>query len=379
MIKKSFKLLFTLAMIISCIVFSSFSVFAEAKVGDQLTQPEEGWKRYDDVDGKIDYTDFEYKGHTGFGRTISFNGAETTSGVVKFKFKGTKLRLICITDKNKRTPKADIYIDNNKYSFTCANSNYYEGLVFEEENLKDAVHDVVIRNFEVNPSAPGTYSSFGLNAIDINEDGELLEYPKTVLDVEPKDNKIKVGQEVALDITLDNVTNIGAEDLRIKYDTNLLEYVGIEDIDGIKVYDSKEVNPGELRFIVASKGTDKFINKKDILFKLKFRAKQPGEALVDIIKGRIATIEKEWDVEEDKCGETTIIIEGFKDVNKSGEFTLVDLAIDGSYYKFKPEDTDVSKYDADVVVDAANEINDIDLTAIAKAIQANENYEPNKY
>ncbi|MCT4508076.1 MAG: cohesin domain-containing protein [Tepidibacter sp.] len=201
---------------------------------------------------------------------------------------------------------------------------------------------------------------------------------KLIINIKPEKEKIRVNEEVMASLSIDNVNNIYAQDIRVKYDSNLLEYIGpAKELEGIKIVDEKEVKKGELRFILGSKGSSNVINDKTDSIKLKFRGKQAGSAKVDITKGRIATIEKEWEVEEKGCGETTIVIEGLQDVNKSGEFTLVDLAIDFSYYGLNATDTDTNKYDADVVKD--DEINDVDLKVIAQAMKNNPNYQPNKY
>ncbi|PFF04414.1 hypothetical protein CN324_31370, partial [Bacillus anthracis] len=69
------------------------------KVGDQLLQPEAGWKRIDDTDSSFKYVgDWWNSGDTTpewFNNT--FHYVDGASGEVQFQFSGTRLRIIgCI-------------------------------------------------------------------------------------------------------------------------------------------------------------------------------------------------------------------------------------------------------------------------------------------
>lgn len=66
-----------------------------ATVGQQLTQPEDGWKRYDDTDSKIQYSQ-EFINTTDGGcynETLHYT-TNKSNGTISFKFYGTKLRII---------------------------------------------------------------------------------------------------------------------------------------------------------------------------------------------------------------------------------------------------------------------------------------------
>ena len=63
-------------------------------------------------------------------------------------------------------------------------------------------------------------------------------------------------------------------------------------------------------------------------------------------------------------------IENFKDPNKDGQFTLLDLAIDGRHYGENPED--LPQYKTDVVENCA--IDDDDLLKIGQYMLENPNY-----
>lgn len=194
--------------------------------------------------------------------------------------------------------------------------------------------------------------------------------------VESLQSKLRVGQEFTTDIVLHNGINICAEDIKIDYNKDLFEYVGYDVINGLRVVkELKDSNTGALRFIIASLGKDNAINGDKTILKLKFKAKAVGTGKVDVIKARIAdngTIEK--DILTENCGEKEFTVTT-SDVNRNGEFTLLDLGIDAWYYGANAEDTDTSKYDTDVVING--KIDDGDLLEIVEQMLKNPNYQPN--
>lgn len=201
---------------------------------------------------------------------------------------------------------------------------------------------------------------------------------KSVLDIEPVKEKVKLNEEVAADLTINNITEIAAEDIRIKYDNEKLKFIGFEEVEGIKlVKDIQDDKNGELRVILSSKGEANIVNAKKALLKLKFKGIKPGEALVDVTKGRVSDgIEMEKDLTDEQCDEGKIIIEEVKDVNKSGEFTLLDLAIDARHLNKDPKAQELAKYNTDIVINDV--IDEGDLLEIGKLMIDNLNYEPNK-
>ncbi|HEX2925675.1 MAG TPA: cohesin domain-containing protein [Ruminiclostridium sp.] len=200
--------------------------------------------------------------------------------------------------------------------------------------------------------------------------------PTVTLEVTSVD-KAKLGDEITANIVIHNATNICAEDLKIAYDTSKLQFISAENADGMKIYKENDIAAGIKRYITACLGKANAANGDKVLITLKFKAKGKGEAKIDITNGRIAdnaTLEE--DVEEANCGEKTVLIEGVKDVNRTGEYTLLDLGIDAWYYGSAAADTDSSKYDADQIVNGT--IDDGDLTEIVAQILNNSNYSANK-
>jgi hypothetical protein len=72
--------------------------------------------------------------------------------------------------------------------------------------------------------------------------------------------------------------------------------------------------------------------------------------------------------------EDTVIIEN-QDVNMSGEYTLLDLAIDAAHFGELGSTVDPTKYVANQVGD--DTIRDEDLVFIVAQMLANTNYAPN--
>lgn len=141
-----------------------------ASVGDQLTQPEAGWRRYDDTDGR-----FRYYGTWAAGSSTShYNGTvkvtDDVLSTISFQFTGTKLRIISFRNAS-QSPNIVITIDgeHHSYSLTNTSSENFMSLVFEKLNLTEGVHAVTIKNNET--------GRFNFDAIDIDSIGELLSIP----------------------------------------------------------------------------------------------------------------------------------------------------------------------------------------------------------
>jgi hypothetical protein len=215
------------------------------------------------------------------------------------------------------------------------------------------------------------------NGVESDNSNEVTGTPEgdALLDVVIDKDKIRVGEEFTAAVSLNNVSNIYAEDFKIKYDSDLLSFVGFEEVLGYKIYNQPSDENGMLRFIIASQGEQYGITGEQVFLNLKFKGKARGTAKVDALECRIADTEAEYDLDAESCLEDTINIEGPLDVNRSGEYTLVDLAIDAFYYGMLAANTDHSKHDADQIVD--DSINDEDLLFIVSEMLKNTNYSLN--
>lgn len=143
-----------------------------ATVGEQLLQPEEGWRRYDDTDKNIKYTDkfVLVNNDQCFNGTSHQVGRNGSPEYIKFKFYGSKIRIISVFC-NVYPEFAYIKIDGIEYNFKINDDVKYNALAFEKNDLRNTSHTVEIIQKDINYQL-----GFVLDAIDINEDGELLQY-----------------------------------------------------------------------------------------------------------------------------------------------------------------------------------------------------------
>lgn len=265
-------------------------------------------------------------------------------------------------------------------SYTVSRSVYQNG-PFEEiaKNIKELTYS------DASVTAGNTYyynvkalSESGVSVAS-NTVSVMFEAPRIpVLDVVIAPEKVTIGDTFTADIALKNIQNIYAEDFTINYDPKLVEYVGFDEVAGYKVYNENKDAIGNLRFIIASKGKEFAINTDTVIVKLKFKAIAAGSVKVDAIKARIADTDKEFDLEVQNVLEDTVLIEKprFLDVDRSGQYTLLDLSLDAYYFGMASTETNRDIHDADQTEDS--QINDDDLIYIVNQIIKNTEYTPNK-
>ena len=173
-------------------------------VGNQLTAPEAGWKRYDDTHYAI-----KYEGNWGIGSNTSFyNGSHRTSNIqgskVSFSFNGSSIRIISIRHssyENNIPIKIDGIIEY--FSLYSSSGAQYQILSYEKLNLDNKVHTVEIEN----PSS----NYISIDAIDIDETGRLL-HPDEVTDP----SQLDIGKRIrchysATSDTVGTFSNLGEE------------------------------------------------------------------------------------------------------------------------------------------------------------------------
>ncbi len=200
--------------------------------------------------------------------------------------------------------------------------------------------------------------------------------PDVTLTVEAPDTA-RINNKITVDIVIHNAKTICAEDIQVNYDTELLEFTGVAEADGMKIFKESDVSSGLKRYITACLGKANAANGDKVLLKLVFKAKKAGEAKVNILRARIAdNAALETDVAQENCTGKTIVINSYSDINRSGEFTLLDLGIDAYYYGDAASLTDTTKYDADIIDNGT--IDDDDLSVIVAQMLANDNYSGNK-
>lgn len=151
-----------------------------AVIGQQLTTPESGWKRYDERDPLIVFdgspTRQSYNSYGTYSGTLSYpDYASNPNNGVKFKFTGTKLIVGVLYWNTGEHSGFNIEIDGVNYG------NFQTGFKpvitsstvgFVKTDFPDGEHSVVIR--AVDKSVYGaTGSTFALDFIDIDAAGKL--------------------------------------------------------------------------------------------------------------------------------------------------------------------------------------------------------------
>ncbi len=143
-----------------------------SSIGSILLNPENQWKRIEDIDTK-----FVYEGNWGSRTNVAYSGgsqktqANTVLGnKVRFKFYGTKIRVIS-TLYPSYSPKIRITIDGITDFYTLQGDSTNNALVYEKKNLPLGLHYV-----EVEKVTNGSYNpDFIWDAIDIDDNGYITD------------------------------------------------------------------------------------------------------------------------------------------------------------------------------------------------------------
>lgn len=121
-----------------------------AVIGDQLTAPEEGWKRTDGHEAFLVMTGTWTKPATSAAYNGSFFEGNAIDIGMRFKFKGTKIRIISAANgasTNTGSSNIEISIDGVTEIFSCYSPTVmYQRLGYEKQGLTDGMHEVIITN-----------------------------------------------------------------------------------------------------------------------------------------------------------------------------------------------------------------------------------------
>jgi F5/8 type C domain len=159
-----------------------------ATVGQALTAPEAGWKRYDDTHPGIKYvgTWSKLSNASAYSGSITDGPTYANSNKILFNFKGTKLRFITFGQTN-RNSAVNIKIDGVTEVFSeRASVAIWQMLAYEKAGLSDSIHTV-----EIWSDVFSSNDILTLDAIDIDSTGRLL-HPDEVTD--PKD--LAIGRRI---------------------------------------------------------------------------------------------------------------------------------------------------------------------------------------
>lgn len=163
-----------------------------ATIGEQLLQPESGWKRFDDTDKNISYVgDWNNALNSLFYKGSYYNTSVSSSFnerklICKFNFTGTKLRIISSITKW-RSQNIIIRIDKIEERYGENNSDEtnntsVQKVIYEKVRLTNKEHFVEIYIDALTTIRPGdnSYKSVEIDAIDIDENGELKPYDPSI-------------------------------------------------------------------------------------------------------------------------------------------------------------------------------------------------------
>ncbi len=188
------KLTVTMLMVLIASVAWVFTASA-ASVGEQLLQPEEGWKRIDSNHESLDYVgswrEFNHSGN--YNRSKMYSNSSNNTDYIKFQFNGTSLRIIS-ERWSTYSDNIQISIDGENYSYSQYGSNQYQTILFEKQDLSDNVHTVEIKRLSGK-------SYFSLDAIDIDENGTMIDNT-----LEPPANLSATASDSRVDLIWDSVT-----------------------------------------------------------------------------------------------------------------------------------------------------------------------------
>ncbi|AGF57396.1 putative repeat protein (TIGR01451 family) [Clostridium saccharoperbutylacetonicum] len=194
---KKFSVMFVMSlMFIGIGMIQNGSTANAATIGQSLTAPESGWRRYDDTDSKIQYIG---TWHTSLGTNYYYGGtmnyslkSENANSSAQFSFYGNELRIIGKRDGNSSI--ININIDGTNYvSDNTSTSNIWQALIFEKCNLNIGVHNVIITNI-------GT-KHIQIDALDINKDGYLVSYGSSIA-IDESSMDLTIGDSSQLTATI---------------------------------------------------------------------------------------------------------------------------------------------------------------------------------
>ncbi|MCR8844219.1 cohesin domain-containing protein [Paenibacillus sp. SC116] len=366
--RKKFMPSFILALVFS-LVFSIMPAFGAAKLGTDMWNPEQGWKRYSSNSHPFTYHGYGWN-HVNdiYNNSTHYNNYSSTSA--KFNIVGTSFRVISKNAFSSLSDGITVIIDGKYYGNInlqqiarddSQNSYNTPRLAYEVTGLSPGEHSVELVN-----NSSGKY--FVLSAIDVPQQSTLKPYNPNIstpkLSVTSVTYSVYLNETFDVQLRLDNVNNIYAEDFSIEYDKSRFQFVSA-------VADSKltivhQENADTLRFITASKGRYNGINGSSLLVNLKFKAIGVGNGKVDAIKAKIADNGKtETTLAPENIGERTF------QVLPSTEYSLKHLGEVAFFYK--EDKTNLSNNLRSILGDRGP-VEDVDLTHIVKIVLANPQY-----
>lgn len=277
------------------------------------------------------------------------------------------------------TPPGEVSITDAVYSDTSVTLNWENPSDPDFQNVRIYREGVLIytssgTEYSDTGLLPGTTYQYTITTVDssgnesagvsVNITTEAPNNQNLALVIDAQDT-VQANQEFTVDVVLENATDIYAEDITVRYDTALFEFVSASTAaQGLTFYYQDEGTPGQLRYILASEGQAYGINGETALVTLTFRAKNTaGTGTIDFAAGLAADNHGNEYVPA-LTGKDITVIAADPDVNNDGQYTLGDLSI--AAYDFGLTTGDLNDEDSDV--DVSGTVDDLDLTLIVDAI-----------
>lgn len=291
-----------------------------------------------------------------------------TGSEYRFNFTGTGIKILSPSDYD----LSSILILDGAIEIKPSRGNGNFSVAYEITGLENREHSIKVIN-----GSKGAINAISPTRIHLQKGEKLLPYnektatPQKILTFETENNTKRVNEIFNLDMYMQNIKEIAAEDILIHYDPEYLSFEGFKEKDGIKIVYSN-TQKGEIRVVMASLGEKNVINTKTMLANINFKALKKGETTVSYNKAKVTdglTYEKPLKAEE--LGDILLYIKEplFLDVNKSGKYTLLDLGILARHFNaLLPNDLYILDQFEDGKVD------DLDLIEVYKRILENPEY-----
>jgi len=188
---------------------------------------------------------------------------------------------------------------------------------------------------------------------------------------------VNIGQTFKVGLSINNVQNISAEDITVKYDSSILNFLGVANIhDGLNIIEQTTSSAVEIttsssiRLIIVSQGNGNVVNlQQDILY-LNFQSVKTGCGAVytenckitdgDSMERKLTTNEMSGCIVNVNC-----------DINGDGQFTLLDIGIISKHLG-ESVDNQNNNYTMDLVCDGV--IDEKDLEKAKECLLNNSNY-----
>ncbi|CUU45482.1 Ig-like domain-containing protein [Clostridium beijerinckii] len=203
--KKFSILFFMLLAIVGVGAFQDVAMAKAATIGQQLTQPESGWKRYDDSDSKIAYFgrwDIDNTPNVGNYTNNAIKNTRDNTATLKFKFIGTGFRYLGYSRNDSfRSRDNEVYVDGIKQSkmlsFDIENGDVVPTLLYESIGLVNQIHEVEVKMIGATPEPK--YAN--IDAIDVKDGIMILNNESISLDKSSMDLSVGDSQQLTATTT----------------------------------------------------------------------------------------------------------------------------------------------------------------------------------